>query len=168
MSSGHAFFFITGTKLVATVEEKTLVLIDELGRATSNEDGVALAWSIAEYLMKKRSMTFFVTHYPQLCRLEAIYPTVQNVHLEASISRGSNSEITYSHKVKQGSCSVCTNYGVELAAACGWPEDVYIDARSLQQRVSDVLPDISLCNHSTETKNRKKAFSALRELHKYA
>ena len=44
--------------------DKSLFLLDELGRATSNEDGVAVAWSVSEYLLTKRAMTFFVTHYP--------------------------------------------------------------------------------------------------------
>ena len=48
---------------------KSLILIDELGRATSNEDGVAIAWSVSEFLLAKRAMTFFVTHYPQLVNL---------------------------------------------------------------------------------------------------
>ena len=44
--------------------DKSLFLLDELGRATSNEDGVAVAWAVSEYLLTKRAMTFFVTHYP--------------------------------------------------------------------------------------------------------
>jgi MutS domain V len=125
--------------------DRSLVLVDELGRATSNEDGVAIAWSTSEYLLKKRSMTFFVTHYPQLSCLASIYPSVQNIHLEASVTRGVKGEISYTHKVKPGPCSISTDYGVELAAACGWPVDVVENARSMQSQVEDLLPDESLC-----------------------
>lgn len=58
--------------------DKSLFLLDELGRATSNEDGVAVAWSVSEYLLTKRAMTFFVTHYPQISKLAEVYPNVQN------------------------------------------------------------------------------------------
>jgi hypothetical protein len=123
----------------------SLVLVDELGRATSNEDGVAIAWSVSEYLLKKRAMTFFVTHYPQLSRLGDIYPNVQNMHLEASVSKGSDGEIRYTHKVKAGPCKVSTDYGVELAAACGWPSDVLQNARSVESHVETLCPDHELC-----------------------
>lgn len=102
---------------------KSLILIDELGRATSNEDGVAIAWAVSEKLLAKRAMTFFVTHYPQLCQLANAYPSVQNQHLEAFVSRGpNNAGISYTHKIAPGPCNVTADYGVEMAVACGWPE----------------------------------------------
>lgn len=98
--------------------DKSLILLDELGRATSNEDGVAIAWAVSEYLLKRRAMCFFVTHYPQLNRLADVYPNVQNVHLESSIARGGNGGgISYTHKVKSGTCDMSKDYGVSLAAA---------------------------------------------------
>lgn len=128
--------------------DKSMVLVDELGRATSNEDGVAIAWSMAEYLLKKGTMTFFVTHYPQLSSMATIYPCIQNIHLEASVSRGASSEIRYTHKVKSGACDIATDYGVELAAFCGWPTDIVESARGLKERVDTLLPDNNICNLS--------------------
>ena len=103
---------------------KSLILIDELGRATSNEDGVALAWAVSEKLLKSNALTFFVTHYPQVTLMSNVYPTVQNFHLEASVGNGEDGEIFYTHKVGGGPCTVATSYGVDLAYACGWPGDV--------------------------------------------
>ena len=103
---------------------KSLILIDELGRATSNEDGVAIAWSVSEFLLAKRSMTFFVTHYPQLAKLSEVYSGVQNQHMGASIDRGTNGEVLYFHKIMPGACSASSDYGVEMSASCGWPDDV--------------------------------------------
>ena len=102
----------------------SLVLLDELGRATSNEDGIAIAWAVSEYLIAKKAMTFFVSHYPQICRLEKIYPVVQNHHLAASVLPDSSNSITYTHKIVAGPCSVSAEYGVEMANSCGWPADV--------------------------------------------
>jgi len=132
--------------------ERSLVLVDELGRATSNEDGVAIAWAMSEYLLKKRACTFFVTHYPQLSCLASIYPSVQNVHMEASVSKGSvnaNGEISYTHKVKTGACTVSTDYGVALAAACGWPTEVVDDARKIEGEIKELLPYESVCHQQS-------------------
>jgi len=132
--------------------ERALVLVDELGRATSNEDGVAIAWATSEFLLKKRAMTFFVTHYPQLACLASIYPSVQNLHMEASVSKGSadtNGEISYTHRVKTGACTVSTDYGIELAAACGWPPEVVDDARKTEGDIASLLPNESVCNEQS-------------------
>lgn len=109
---------------------KSLILLDELGRATSNEDGVAIAWSVSEYLLSKHAMTFFVTHYGQLCQLNSVYPGVQNQHLEASIPGDENGEISYTHKVTNGPCNIAADYGVHMGLSCGWPIDVLENVRS--------------------------------------
>lgn len=165
---------------------RSLVLVDELGRATSNEDGVAIAWSTSEYLLKKRAMTFFVTHYPQvssevcfntcvniiffltlwnqLTSLASIYPTVLNVHLEASVTKGVAGEIKYTHKVKTGSCEVSTDYGVELASACGWPIEVLQNARDIEAEVEALLPDEGICHQrplDQVSNKRTQAYEAL-------
>ena len=110
--------------ICSNATEKSLVLLDELGRATSNEDGVSIAWAVSEYLLKKRAMTFFVTHYPQLCQLGQVYPSVQNQHLSASISTEGTGEIRYTHKLTAGPFTTTSDYGVEMATSCGWPLDV--------------------------------------------
>ena len=105
---------------------KSLILVDELGRATSNEDGASLAWAVSEFLLAKKCLTFFVTHYPQLCKLSDVYRNVQNHHLDACISPegGEEGNIRYSHKVVAGPCRMNKNFGVEMAVSCGWPTDV--------------------------------------------
>lgn len=128
---------------------RSLVLVDELGRATSNEDGVAIAWATAEFLLQKQALTFFVTHYPQLSCLATVYPGVQNVHLEASVSQNSEHGIQYTHKLKPGACTVSTDYGVELAAACGWPPEVVDYARDIQDDVKSQLPNETFCESAT-------------------
>ena len=125
----------------------SLVLVDELGRATSNEDGVAIAWATSEYLLKKQAMTLFVTHYPQLTRLADTYPhAVQNVHLSATVVPGSAGDIRYTHQLQSGACPVSAEYGVELAAACGWPSEVFEQAHAIQQQVEESLPDNVVCD----------------------
>jgi len=141
--------------------DRSLVCLDELGRATSNEDGVAIAWSLSEYLLKKRALCFFVTHYPHLNRLADVYPNVQNVHLEASVGEGEgrgSSSIRYTHKVKSGCCSVSTDYGVELAAACGWTLDTQQDARGMETTARELLPGDAVCHRGEGSEARAQAF----------
>lgn len=144
-----------------SVTEDSIILIDELGRATSNEDGVAIAWAVCEYLLKVGVMTFFVTHYPQLSELGKVYPMfVQNIHLEACVDEG----IKYTHKVKNGPCPITADYGVEMAALCGWPADTINDARALEPTVRDLLPENSVCHeHAVEETNaRVEAYNLIR------
>lgn len=130
--------------------DRSLVLIDELGRATSNEDGVAIAWSVSEYLLVKRAMTFFVTHYPQLSKLAEVYSNVQNQHLSATtINTAYGEEVRYSHKISPGACQMTADYGVEMAGTCGWPIDVVRDARTLHSFVEKNLPESSLCTRTS-------------------
>lgn len=104
--------------------DRSLVIIDELGRATSNEDGVAIAWAISEFLLVKRAITLFVTHYPQITRLSDVYMNVQNQHLRSIADQSSGNEVTYTHKVMPGPCRESADYGVEMTSSCGWPVEV--------------------------------------------
>lgn len=147
--------------------DRSLVLLDELGRATSNEDGVAIAWAVCEYLMKKRAMTFFVTHYPQISQLAEIYPMVQNVFLDANITNhGNESEITYTHRVKPGPLKANTDYGVSMAAACGWPIEAITIAKDLEKEVKRLLPYESFCDPDLLNKSnpRQVACDLLEEI----
>ena len=123
---------------------RSLILIDELGRATSNEDGVAIAWAVSEFLLVKRAMTFFVTHYPHLSKLGSVYSNVQNQHLGASVPSNGSGDIKYSRKIQPGPCRMAADYGVEMAATCGWPADVVVDARIIRAEVEKKLPDGAL------------------------
>lgn len=141
---------------------RSLILLDELGRATSNEDGVAIAWAVAENLLAKGAMTFFVTHYPQLCQMSKVYPSVQNQHLKASMSGDGEGEILYSHKIASGPCDAASNYGVDMAVSCGWPSDVVKEVRfSCASRISwflffshFILYFVSGSNHRNRTQGQ--------------
>lgn len=93
-------------------------------RETSNEDGVALAWSVAERLLSTGAITFFATHYPQICQLSRVYPSVKNQHLESTLPRKDNGSIMYTYKIRNGPCLVSSNYGIHVAASTGFPDDV--------------------------------------------
>jgi hypothetical protein len=105
--------------------ERSLVLMDEIGRGTSTFDGVALAFAIARHLIEKnRAWTLFSTHYFELTRLAQDYPVCANVHLDA-VEHGH--KIVFLHAVEEGPAS--QSYGVQVAALAGMPPAVVREAR---------------------------------------
>ncbi|KAM6930900.1 DNA mismatch repair protein Msh3 [Xenentodon cancila] len=71
------------SEIISRATERSLVILDELGRGTSTHDGIAIAYATLEYFIRDvRSLTLFVTHYPPLCELERVYPRhVSNYHM---------------------------------------------------------------------------------------
>lgn len=126
----------------------SLILIDELGRATGNQDGLAIAWAVAEYLMSKQAMTFFVTHYPQLCKLSDTYNSVQNQHLQAALPTDQEGEIRYTHKLGLGPCTQTSGYGIDMATSCGWPQDTITEVSKQSFFATSTMPYRILPQHS--------------------
>jgi len=94
--------------------------MDEIGRGTSTFDGLALAWSCAEKLVRDiAAYTLFATHYFELTQLPEIYDKAKNVHLDA-VEHGD--KIVFLHQVKEGAAS--QSYGLQVAQLAGVPDDV--------------------------------------------
>lgn len=137
LASGRSTFMVEMTEAAAILNgatERSLVLMDEIGRGTSTFDGMALAYSIARHLLdKNRSYALFSTHYFELTRLGQEYPECVNVHLGA-VEHGHS--IVFLHAVQDGPAS--QSYGIEVAALAGIPAAVVRDAkrrlRSLENR----------------------------------
>jgi len=104
--------------------ERSLVLMDEVGRGTSTFDGLSLAWAAAEQLAKLRAYTLFATHYFELTVLPESQPIVANVHLNATEH---NERIVFLHHVLPGPAS--QSYGLAVAQLAGVPSEVILRAR---------------------------------------
>jgi len=128
LASGRSTFMVEMTEAAAILNgatEKSLVLMDEIGRGTSTFDGVALAFAIARHLLEKnRAWTLFSTHYFELTRLAQDSPVCANVHLDA-VEHGH--KIVFLHAVEEGPAS--QSYGVQVAALAGMPPAVVREAR---------------------------------------
>ena len=128
LASGRSTFMVEMTEAAAILNgatDKSLVLMDEIGRGTSTFDGVALAFAIARHLIEKnRAWTLFSTHYFELTRLAQDYPVCANVHLDA-VEHGH--KIVFLHAVEEGPAS--QSYGVQVAALAGMPSAVVREAR---------------------------------------
>ncbi|MDP2851787.1 MAG: DNA mismatch repair protein MutS, partial [Gallionella sp.] len=122
LASGRSTFMVEMTEaanILHNATEKSLVLVDEIGRGTSTFDGLALAYAIARHLLEKnRSYTLFATHYFELTRLAEEFAQLANVHLAAIEHQHS---IVFLHSVNEGAAS--QSYGLQVAALAGVPND---------------------------------------------
>jgi len=128
LASGRSTFMVEMTEaanILHNATEKSLVLVDEIGRGTSTFDGLALAYAIARHLLEKnRSYTLFATHYFELTRLAEEFAQLANVHLAAVEHQHT---IVFLHSVNEGAAS--QSYGLQVAALAGVPNSVIRNAK---------------------------------------
>jgi DNA mismatch repair protein MutS len=111
----------------------SLVLMDEVGRGTSTFDGLALAWAIAGFLIKKnKPLTLFATHYFELTRLALEHKEIANVHLDAVEHKDS---IVFLHSLEEGPAS--RSYGLQVAGLAGVPKPVILQAKKYLQMLEE-------------------------------
>jgi DNA mismatch repair protein MSH4 len=97
--------------ILQNLTSRSFIIIDELGRGTSNIDGTSLAFSIAESLLASSSFTLFVTHYTQLTVLSKMYSNVTNIHLKTTFG-ALNEGLTFFYEIGTGPCEIKSGYGV--------------------------------------------------------
>ncbi|MBM3345319.1 MAG: DNA mismatch repair protein MutS, partial [Betaproteobacteria bacterium] len=136
LAGGRSTFMVEMTEsanILHAATERSLVLMDEVGRGTSTFDGLALAWAIARHLLEKnRCHALFATHYFELTRLAVDYREAANIHLDAVEHRDS---IVFLHAVEEGPAS--QSYGLQVAALAGVPKTVLKNARRYLQMLED-------------------------------
>jgi DNA mismatch repair protein MutS len=136
LAGGRSTFMVEMTESAAILHnatEKSLVLMDEVGRGTSTFDGLALAWAIAKHLIEKnRALSLFATHYFELTRLALEHKDIANVHLDAVEHKDS---IVFLHAVEEGPAS--QSYGLQVAGLAGVPKPVVRQARKYLQLLED-------------------------------
>ncbi|HHH45364.1 MAG TPA: DNA mismatch repair protein MutS [Gammaproteobacteria bacterium] len=133
LASGRSTFMVEMTEtanILNNASDRSLVLMDEIGRGTSTYDGLALAWAVARELGQLRAFTLFATHYFELTGLPEELPATANVHLDA-VEHGER--IVFLHTVKDGPAS--RSYGLQVAALAGVPEHVLEQGRSILQKL---------------------------------
>ncbi|MCX7185965.1 MAG: DNA mismatch repair protein MutS [Methylophilales bacterium] len=128
LAGGRSTFMVEMTEtanILHNATDKSLVLLDEIGRGTSTFDGLSLAWAVAKQLLEKNhSYTLFATHYFELTRLVDEFKHAANVHLDA-VEHANN--IVFMHKVEEGAAN--QSYGLQVAQLAGIPRPVIAAAK---------------------------------------
>lgn len=151
LAGGRSTFMVEMSEtanILHNATDRSLVLMDEVGRGTSTFDGLSLAWAAAERLARLRAYTLFATHYFELTVLPDSEPLVANVHLNATEH---NDRIVFLHHVLPGPAS--QSYGLAVAQLAGVPAVVIQRAREHLSR----LETTSLPHDSTQVTKAQDA-----------
>ncbi|WP_417378053.1 DNA mismatch repair protein MutS [Gimesia sp.] len=123
LSKGQSTFMVEMTeaaRILNSASERSLVILDEIGRGTSTYDGISLAWSMTEYLHDKiKARTLFATHYHELTELTQTLKQTSNWNVAVHEQDG---EIVFLHKIVEGSAN--KSYGIHVARLAGIPDQV--------------------------------------------
>ncbi|MCH5290336.1 MAG: DNA mismatch repair protein MutS [Treponema sp.] len=134
LARGESTFLVEMTEtahILRTATIRSLVIMDEVGRGTSTEDGLSIAWAVSEYLLSRiKCKTLFATHYHELTRLE--HPALLALCMAVN-ENGSN--IVFLRKVISGASA--NSYGIHVAQLAGLPQPVVDRARWILERVQE-------------------------------
>jgi DNA mismatch repair protein MutS len=144
LAQGQSTFFVEMSELAYILNsstEKSLIILDEIGRGTSTYDGLSIAWAAVEYLCKtkKQVRTLFATHYHEMTILQGQVEGVKNLNVDVTEANGN---IVFLHKIVEGSAS--RSYGIHVAKLAGVPspllEAAEIKLKELETGPSKVAP----------------------------
>ncbi len=130
LAQGQSTFYVEMSELAYILncsKDRSLIILDEIGRGTSTYDGLSIAWATVDYLCSKNThiRTLFATHYHELTSLEDEVEGVKNFNVEVSEENGN---IVFLHKIVPGSAN--RSYGVHVAKLAGVPKELLKNAEN--------------------------------------
>ncbi len=164
LSFGQSTFMVEMSEvsnIVKNATDKSLIVLDEVGRGTSTFDGLSIAWSVIEYISKNlNSKTLFATHYHELTDLEGTLDGVKNYRV--SIKEYNNS-IVFLRKIVRGGAN--KSFGIEVASLAGLPDEILNRARDILHMLEENDLNHTPTIQSTSNDNvTKKDFRAQNEI----
>ncbi|MVO08771.1 DNA mismatch repair protein MutS [Flavobacterium sp. TP390] len=135
ISMGESTFMVEMNEtasILNNISDRSLVLLDEIGRGTSTYDGISIAWAISEYLHEhpNKPKTLFATHYHELNEMEAIFERIQNFNV--SVKELKDTVLFIRKLVKGGSAH---SFGIHVAKMAGMPQVVIQKAQKLLKKL---------------------------------
>ena len=124
---------IETASILNNLGERSLILMDEIGRGTSTYDGISIAWAIVEYLhnyAKQKPRTLFATHYHELSELEGQLKRLKNYNVSV---KETPEKIIFVRKLEQGSAH--RSFGINVAKMAGIPHDIVLRARQILSKL---------------------------------
>lgn len=137
ISSGESTFMVEMNEaacILNNISERSLILLDEIGRGTSTYDGVSIAWAIASYLHDNRCKpkTLFATHYHELIDMENQYARIKNYHVKV---KESGKEVIFLRKIDKGGSE--QSFGIHVAKLAGMPKKVVEEAEYMLSQLEN-------------------------------
>ena len=149
---GESTFMVEMTEVAAILKnatDKSLVILDEIGRGTSTYDGLSIAWAVAEAISNIKAKTLFATHYHELTDLEDKLEGTKNMHIAV---KEKGEDVIFLRKILPGGTD--ESYGVHVAKLAGVPRDV-------TKRANDILRTLE--RRSTLREDKKQTKSEIME-----
>jgi DNA mismatch repair protein MutS len=150
LARGESTFLVEMSEtalILRSATKNSLVIMDEVGRGTSTEDGLSIAWAVSEYLLNViKAKTFFATHYHELTRLE--HSALQLLCLDVLEENG---HIVFLKRIKEGATT--NSYGIHVAELAGVPQTVIKRATEILQSFHKEIP---LSSISVEIEKEEK------------
>jgi DNA mismatch repair protein MutS len=144
ISSGESTFMVEMNEtasILNNLSERSLILLDEIGRGTSTYDGISIAWAIAEYLHEQpinKAKTLFATHYHELNDMSARFPRIRNYNVSV---KEVNQKVLFLRKLKEGGSN--HSFGIHVAKMAGMP-------RKLVDRATEILKELEKLHRKGE------------------
>jgi len=153
ISLGESTFMVEMNEtasILNNLSDRSLILLDEIGRGTSTYDGISIAWAMVEYLHENRmrAKTLFATHYHELNEMESSFPRVKNFNVSI---KELNNKVIFLRKLKRGGSE--HSFGIHVAKMAGMP-------RSVVNRADEILKELE---QSHERKELTKPIAGLAE-----
>lgn len=152
ISSGESTFMVEMNEtasILNNLSNRSLILLDEIGRGTSTYDGISIAWAIAEYIhsqTKHKAKTLFATHYHELNEMTTYFPRIKNFNVSV---KELNNKIIFLRKLQEGGSE--HSFGIHVARMAGMPKQVVDRANDILKKLEkDHELELSEIEH-TET-----------------
>lgn len=170
LSVGQSTFMVEmleTANILNNATDRSLILLDEIGRGTSTFDGLSIAWAVAEYLHEKegaKAKTLFATHYHELTELSLTLDSIKNYHVSV---KEQQDEVVFLRKIMPGPSD--QSYGIHVARLAGIPKAVIERAKEIlfnleKKELDDVgLPRIAYDSSSQRNKNQLLLFQEERD-----
>ncbi|MFH1824567.1 MAG: DNA mismatch repair protein MutS [Candidatus Firestonebacteria bacterium] len=136
LALGHSTFMVEmleTANILNNATQRSLIILDEIGRGTATFDGISLAWAVAEYIHNKLgAKTLFATHFYELTELSLTLPRVKNYNI---LVKEWNDEIIFLRKIAEGAAD--RSYGIQVARLAGLPKEILNRAKEILSNLED-------------------------------
>lgn len=138
ISMGESTFMVEmleTANILNNISEKSLILLDELGRGTSTYDGISIAWAVAEYIHEYQNFkakTLFATHYHELNEMEKSFSRIKNYHVSV---KESNDKVIFLRKLVRGGSE--HSFGIHVAQMAGMPKSVVYRSKQILEQLEN-------------------------------